>query len=186
MKSAVIMLLILFLTAHQAKAECKVVEYEDRSEVVCEEATTPAGVTAAPIPPPSYEERRSSGYVVKDAEMFTGIAKEVSELIQDDGDPDAVLVRMRNLPPIYDAMREATTNIADKDRNLARLYEAQLTTTKELWAELLITSGSFMMKKNRDDDAKELLRFLSINFQEREFAKNVKQADFWLKDLAAR
>lgn len=186
MKSAVLMLLVLLFTAQQAKAECKVVEYEDRSEVVCSETSTPAGGTAAPIPPPSYEQRRSSGYVVKDAEMFTGIAREVSELIQDDKDPDAVLVRMRNLPPIYEAMREATTNIADKDRNLARLYETQLTSTKQLWAELLITSGSFMMKKNRDDDAKELLRFLSVNFQEREFAKNVKQADFWLQDLAAR
>lgn len=180
MKTAVI-LFILSIAVQQAKAECKVVEYADRSEVVCEEATS-----SAAAPPPSYEERQSTGDVVKDGELFASIANEVSELILEDKDPDAVLLRMNNLLPLYENMKEATAKIAGKDRKLARVYEAQLTGSKELWAALLIASGRFMMKNNRYDEAKNMLRFFSANFQEQEFSKQVKQADSWLNDLNTR
>lgn len=183
MKTAV-MLFVLFLAAQQANAECKVVEHADRSEVICEDATSPADAAAAP--PAAYEERQSSGDVVKDGELFAGIANEVSELILEDKDPDAVLVRMRNLLPIFDNMRDATAKVAGRDRNLARVYEAQLSTTKQSLAGLIIASGRFLLMKDRGGDAENMLRFLSDNFLEQEFAKQVKQADSWLNDLNAR
>lgn len=181
MKPAVVLFLLL-IPAHLAHAECRVVEHADRNEVVCEDNSAPA-VAAPPAP---YEARLASGDVVKDGEQFTAIANEVSDLLLDDGDAGAVVARMSNLYPIFDTMRDETAKVAGRDRNLARVYEAQLSDTKQRLAGLIIACGRFLMKKERPEDAKVMLRFLSDHFLEQEFSRQVKQAELWLNELNAR
>lgn len=163
--------------------ECKVVNYPDRDEVVCEEEnlkTTPKKN--------EYEVKEPKQSFYDNLKLVIELHQEISQMIITKDDANKVRNVLLNIRLVMEQARQQLLLKEQANRDTS-LYIGDFNIylkAKDLFASSLMDGADYQLDLKNIDYAKDLYRFIVINFTEDRYKPYVKKAEFALEDMKRR